>query len=85
MHLDKNDVKALRENRQMLRGNNKCEQFPFSRSISSDLHRTLILITTQVVKCVSLEGEIVSSTMVPGEGTNLIDHNHQILVMLENY
>ena len=38
----------------------------------------LILITTQVVKCVSLEGEIVSLT-------NLIDHNHQILVMLENY
>ena len=41
--------------------------------------------TTHVVKCVSLEGEIVSATMVTGEGTNLIDHNHQISVMLENY
>ena len=45
----------------------------------------LVLNTTQVVKCVCLEGEIVSTTMVTGEGTNLIDHNHQISVMLENY
>ena len=41
--------------------------------------------TTQVVKCVSLEGEIESTTMVIGEGTSLTDHNHQISVMLENY
>ena len=27
----------------------------------------------------------MSTTMVTGEGTNLIDHNHQIPVMLENY
>ena len=27
----------------------------------------------------------MSTTMVTGEGTNLIDHNHQISVMLEYY
>ena len=33
-----------------------------------------------VVKCVSLEGEIVSTTMVTGEGTNPIDHNRVLLI-----
>ena len=31
----------------------------------------------------SLEEEVVSTTIVMGEGTNLIDHNHQISVMRE--
>ena len=55
------------------------------RIVEVERKRSLILITTQVIKCVSLEGEIVSTTMVTGEGTNLIDHHHHISVMFENY
>ena len=47
------------------------------RIVEVERDKPLILITTQVVKCVSLEGEIVSTTMVIGKGTNLIYHNYQ--------
>ena len=57
----------------------------YYRIVEVERERPLILITAQVVKCVSLKGEIVSTTMVTGGRTNLIDHNHQISVMLKYY
>ena len=47
MGFDKNDIRMLRENRQMLRSNNKCDRFPFSRSMSSDLYTIIAALIFQ--------------------------------------
>ena len=41
MGLSPGNIGASRENRYMIRSNNKCNQCPFSRSISSDLYTTM--------------------------------------------
>ena len=56
------------------------------RIVEIERERPLILITTHAVKCVSLEGEIVSTMVVAGGGTNhQSDRSQPPNMMLEYY
>ena len=55
------------------------------RIVGVERDKPLILITTQIIKCKcleGLEGKIVSTTMVTGEGTNL-DHWYVVMIQYD--